>query len=67
MTKKDYELIAKAVRDSLHYQTLGATPAHSKRVTASVTDTATRLCNSLASQDTRFKRDQFLKDCGVTD
>ena len=65
MTRKDFELIAQACRDSLHYQTLGEGPGRVDTITASVTDTAQRLANSLATTNQNFDRERFLTACGV--
>ena len=62
MTKKDYELIALALK--------GGYPSHQPGVSNEVMRNYWKwLCGyvaeHLANQDKRFKRDQFLKDCGV--
>jgi hypothetical protein len=65
MTKKDYELIGKAIGDSMWYQSLGASPAQAKRVLAIVMDTATRLANKLATADPKFNKEKFLSGCNI--
>jgi hypothetical protein len=65
MTKKDYELIAQSVyrsgiiKDKNQVRQLAREKM--RRLIAS------DLAGSLYGQDKRFKREQFLIDCGVTD
>lgn len=58
MTRKDYELIATAVRDSAMDR-----PTYSQQVQRRFT--AMRLADALASQNPRFNRERFLAACGV--
>jgi hypothetical protein len=62
VTKKDYELISLALK--------GAYPSHQPGENNNAIRNYWKwLCGyiaeQLAGQDTRFKREQFLKDCGV--
>ena len=73
MTKKDYELIAKAIRLQVDYNI-----AQSKRMTASEKyrlnhvdyyvengNVAINLATLLQEQDPKFNRSKFLKACGI--
>lgn len=55
MTKKDYQLIASAVYSALLD---GGDPQELREV-------ASHLANKLQSENNKFKRTEFLKDCGV--
>lgn len=71
MTRKDYELIAKAIRDSqmdpdeyegempddVASEFEGAATQHKQ--------TAYDVCRALAEANPRFDRDKFLRACGV--
>lgn len=65
MTKKDYELIASVFNERINK--INELP-QGRRVVGVGNElvlTASHLAAVLAEQDKRFKRDQFLKDCGV--
>ena len=62
MTKKDYELIADILANAPTVIEIEA-PIIRKQYVNDCKYFASRL----ATQDKRFKREQFLKDCGVTD
>jgi len=62
MTKKDFELIAQAVREAReglgHDGKAGADAFTLNRV-------SDRLCRALSATNGRFDRDRFLRACGV--
>ena len=59
MTKKDYELIAAAVREN------AALTRRDDAFKAAVADVAGSLAVALASDNPRFDRARFLAACGV--
>jgi len=61
MTKKDYELIAKAISDT--YDAMECTTI---QAAFGVEMVARNLATALASANPRFDRERFLKACGVT-
>lgn len=64
MTKKDFELIARAVLDS---RPLGATPQYAEWANGQCDMTAERLADALATTNPKFDRARFLAACGVQD
>ena len=63
MTKKDYELIAEAIRDGIHEhkRVFGEPPHHHVQVLTE------RIADALARDNPRFQRRRFLDAAGVTD
>lgn len=67
MTKNDYELIAGVLREVKHFATI---PTAHKKYNDGKYDTyymvLNKLSGELAQNNPDFKRDRFLKECGVT-
>jgi hypothetical protein len=61
MTKKDYELQAKAI--SLAFGAVGQSGLYDAKTALGLV--ATILADSLEKENPRFNRDLFLKACGV--
>lgn len=59
MTKKDYELLAKAIAETVEHDYV--TKAHPKHIYL----TARYIADSLAMDNPRFDRQRFLAACGV--
>jgi hypothetical protein len=64
MTRKDYELIAFAVLDA-RPAGLAVDRDPVAMYQKGIAHTAHSLADALASQNTRFNRERFLKACGV--
>ena len=66
MTRKDYELIAKAIRDTQDRINASDTGwgADTKSLLAGVRKTAAHLADALGSANPRFDATRFLKACG---
>lgn len=62
MTKKDYELIAKAIKSAITYE---QTFTDSNTGTRSIAGVAFNLADDLARENSRFNREIFLTACGV--
>jgi len=58
MTKKDYELIAAAIKDNREYDPMEC-------YAEALDDVARSLATALQRDNPRFDRDRFLKACGV--
>ena len=67
MSKKDYELITMSLARSKIAKSLDKNSVRRQAYESMSRLIAIDLAASLAQQDKRFKRDQFLKDCGVTE
>lgn len=63
MTRKDYILIAAALRDAVLVNC--PTQAHLDGATAARANAALILCDKLARDNPRFDRERFLKAAGV--
>jgi hypothetical protein len=64
MTRKDFVLIAAALKDSRPVSPMW--PASAREAANEVIDRASvRFCNELAATNPRFDRERFLKACGV--
>jgi len=59
MTRKDYELIAAAIREEVNLWRDGSESQHMVGKTAKAISTA------LAKDNPRFDRDRFLRACGI--
>lgn len=63
MTRKDYELIAKAIKDvGLFYHVMGCRDVVTERVLSSV---ARELARELGADNVRFDKARFLESCEV--
>jgi hypothetical protein len=62
MTRKDFELIAKAIKSAVDYE---QTFEDSNTGTRSIAGVAFNLADALADTNDRFDRAKFLKACGV--
>ncbi len=62
MTKKDYELIAQAIKSAMDYE---QTFKDSNTGTRSIAGVAFNLADDLARENPRFNREIFLTKCGV--
>ncbi len=66
MTRKDYELIAKAIAKLRSVYPDGEpTNDHDKGFQHGTKQAAQYIASALASENPRFDRDRFLKACGV--
>ena len=59
MTKKDYELIASAIKQFKDWWNIDSKPSKTMRLFAE------EISNALASKNPRFDKQKFLKACGV--
>ena len=63
MTRKDYELIAKAIKDvGLFYHVMGCRDVVTERVLSSV---ARELARELGAENPRFDQERFMESCEV--
>jgi len=60
MTRKDYELIAKAIAEAFEWEQGKTEREHA------ISRVAHILANSLRNDNPRFNEDRFLKACGTT-
>lgn len=68
MTKKDYELIASTIKESIDFYTeWGGSMDERARARTAVARVAKQLSNSLSDANPRFDRERFLTACGVND
>ena len=66
MTKKDFDAIARALRDARDAALVTAESEGGKRVVTQVFDSLCRdLAPRIASTNPKFDRSRFLIDCGV--
>lgn len=69
MTRKDYEIIAKAVREVVDSAPTGGTArerqAWRNGVIAGITGTANAIAEQLKRQNPRFRYDTFFEACGL--
>lgn len=63
MTKKDYEAIAGAIKDVLHYPAVEAKLA----LRDGVELTTLRIAEILAGDNSRFDKDRFFRACGLAE
>lgn len=61
MTRKDYELLAQAVRDALYDPSVQPSTECQRAVRL----VACHIADDLADDNDRFDRERFLKACGV--
>ncbi len=62
MTKKDYELIAEAIKAAISYEESWVDSVTGKRAISGV---AFNLADSLIAENPRFNRTLFLTACGI--
>lgn len=62
MTKKDYELIAEAIKAAISYEESWVDSVTGKRAVSGV---AFNLADSLVAENPRFNRALFLTACGI--
>jgi hypothetical protein len=63
MTRKDYELIAAAIRATVAH--VAVDPGYCEGWQAAASSAAHRVADSMANDDPRFDRARFLKACGL--
>lgn len=65
MTRKDYELIAKAVKDSMNIESLGNKTSDLTDRQVAIIGLAETLSIRLQEDNARFDSERFLKACGL--
>lgn len=65
MTKKDYEAIARAIKQSGEHQAVDE--GYCEGWQAAVSSVTHRVANVMQADNPRFDRSRFLKACGVQD
>lgn len=69
MTRKDYELLARVMRDRRNsYALMGALSWTEEEVKTAIdthADIVKHLANELGADNIRFDKQRFIKDCGV--
>jgi len=66
MTKKDFELIARALTDARHYIPGREPKEHVRELLAGIDYSAEFLADALATTNPKFDRAKFLSACGVS-
>lgn len=65
MTKQDYELIAKAIKQTIQTVAATAVPATAPLQLRAVAFTAISIATNLATKNARFDTNRFLEACGI--